>query len=75
MRTITRRPSHAVTETRRRRSQADGRHPSQPRLRPQLVSDAVIAGYIHDISARHHAGADRRRRLTDERLDTRQPAS
>jgi hypothetical protein len=24
-----------------------------PRVRPQLVSDAVIAGYIHDISVRH----------------------
>ncbi|MGO9899767.1 MAG: hypothetical protein ACLP0J_08760 [Solirubrobacteraceae bacterium] len=31
--------------------QADGRPNHQ--LRAQLVSEAVVAGYIHDISARH----------------------
>ena len=27
------------------------------RLRPELVSDAVVAGYIHDISLRHSSPA------------------
>ncbi len=28
---------------------------NSPRLRPQLIADAVIAGYIRDISARERA--------------------
>jgi hypothetical protein len=56
MRTITRRRSHSVTGTTTgRRSTSNGR-PSNPRVRPQLVSDAVIAGYIHEISVRHRHG-------------------
>jgi hypothetical protein len=53
MRTITRRPSHAITERPTRRGAASNGHSSSPRMRAQLVSDAVIAGYIHDISVRH----------------------
>lgn len=53
MRTITRRPSHTASETRARGGVATNGHRSNHRLRPRLVSDAVIAGYIHDISVRH----------------------
>jgi hypothetical protein len=53
MRTITRRPSHAITEKPTRRGATSNGHSSSPRVRAQLVSDAVIAGYIHDISVRH----------------------
>jgi hypothetical protein len=35
------------------RRSAAGTSPRVRRLRPELLSDAVIAGYIHDISARH----------------------
>ena len=63
MRTITRRPSHTVTEARIRRASASNGHGPNPGMRAQLLSDAVIAGYIHDISVRHrpetHEGAGR----------------
>jgi hypothetical protein len=39
------------------------RHPARTEraLRPQLITDAVIAAYIHDISVRHRRrGATRR---------------
>jgi hypothetical protein len=38
-------------------------------VRPQLVADAVIAGYIHDISVRHREGdsADERYELAIDR--------
>jgi hypothetical protein len=53
MRTIIRRPSHTVTERPTRRGAASNGHSLSSRVRAQLVSDAVIAGYIHDISVRH----------------------
>jgi hypothetical protein len=71
MRTITRRPSHAVTESRNRRGSASTGRPSSPRVREQLVSDAVIAGYIHDISVRHHPESVEAHRRRAGRSDTR----
>jgi hypothetical protein len=61
MRTVTRHRSHPITEARPARRPTPTGHPSNPRVRAQLVSDAVIAGYIHDISVRH-----RRARTSDE---------
>lgn len=55
MRTITRYRSHPITEARTGSGSGSNGHPANPRVRPQLVSDAVIAQYIHDISVRHRA--------------------
>ncbi len=41
---------HSQTDARRRPSGASIYRPS---TRPELIADGVIAGYIHDISARH----------------------
>ena len=56
MTTINRSPHHnpATADTRRRDARED--RPSERRLRPQLLADGVIAGYIHDISPRHRNG-------------------
>jgi hypothetical protein len=45
--------SLARAEARRRDSRDE--HAPAPRVRPQLLADAVVAGYIHDISTRHRA--------------------
>jgi hypothetical protein len=56
MSTIDRSRRHSLdrSEPRHRASRDD--HASAPRLRPQLLADAVVAGYIHEISTRHGAG-------------------
>ena len=56
MTTINRSRHHdpAMAEARRRDARED--HSSERRLRPQLLADGVIAGYIHDISPRHRNG-------------------
>ncbi len=36
-------------------------HAPAPRLRPQLIADAVVATYIQDISQRNRRGAGPRR--------------
>ena len=55
MNTIDRSHLRSLPRTEARRGASRDDHPSVPRLRPQLLADAVIAGYIHDISARHRA--------------------
>jgi hypothetical protein len=59
MNTIDRSHRHSLVgpEARPRASSDD--HTPAPRLRPQLLADAVVAGYIHEISTRHGAGDSR----------------
>jgi hypothetical protein len=45
--------AHNQTDARRRPGGASTYRRSS---RPQLIADGVIAGYIHDISARHRPG-------------------
>lgn len=52
--TTTPRPrKHILTTLRARRDSSRVSDDSARRLRPQLIADGVIAGYIHDISVRH----------------------
>lgn len=37
---------------------ANGHWTSPPKRRPQLIAEAVIASYIHDISVRHSPGSE-----------------
>ena len=56
MRTINRSHPHTVSAAKTvQRPSRDG-HRVVPRLREQLIADGVVAGYIHDISVRHHDG-------------------
>lgn len=59
MNTIDRSHRHGLVrpEARPRASRDD--HTPAPRLRPQLLADGVVAGYIHEISTRHGAGDSR----------------
>ena len=50
------------TITPRLRARTSNRTAAPPRLRPQLVADAVVASYIHEISVRHGHGESPRRR-------------
>jgi hypothetical protein len=55
MNTIDRSHRHRLaTAVARRRASRDELAPA-PRVRPQLLADGVVAGYIHDISTRHRA--------------------
>lgn len=58
MRTINRSHAHTLPAANTRPRSARDDHALAPRLRPQLIADGVMAGYIHDISTRHHDGDD-----------------
>jgi hypothetical protein len=62
MTTINRSNSHSLSGLRSgRRSRRNG-PTSLHRLRPQLISDGVVAGYIHEISTRRTTSQARRSR-------------
>lgn len=46
---------HASADRSDRRSSHPA-HPSSHRLSTRIIDDAVVAGYIHDISQRHRDG-------------------
>jgi hypothetical protein len=58
MRTIDRSHPHTLTATRTGPRASRDDHAVAPRLRPQLIADGVVAGYIHEISIRHRESDD-----------------
>lgn len=56
MNTIDRSHRHSPVRPEARQRASGDDHTPAPRLRPQLLADAVVAGYIHEISTRHGAG-------------------
>jgi hypothetical protein len=53
MRTLNRSHPHALAAARTAQRPSRDNHRPAPPLRPQLIADGVVAGYIHEISARH----------------------
>jgi hypothetical protein len=62
MTTISHTFRRSLTPLRARRPQERREPTTAPRLRQQLIADAVVANYIHDISVRHRprGGSSRR---------------
>lgn len=56
MRNLDRPRSHTSAPVNPDRRISDLERPTASALRPELLSEAVVAGYIHDISARHGHG-------------------
>lgn len=61
MTTTTHRNRQTLAALSARRRQERGVRSPAPRLRPQLIADAVVANYIHDISIRHRRQPPRAR--------------
>jgi hypothetical protein len=57
MSNLTRPRSHTPDDGGTIRFAFSSRNRWSARLRPELVSDGVVAGYIHDISPRHRSPA------------------
>jgi hypothetical protein len=53
---ITRLPAHATASSRTRRRALDTPQHNGRRPSVRLISDGVVASYIHDISQRHRDG-------------------
>ena len=54
---VTRLPTHSTPSNREGRRSPHAALHSGRRPSARLISDAVVAGYIHDISQRHRDGA------------------